>query len=79
MANIAISEITQEISDFNDLDGNELLFITDVNNGLYSSKKISLENIKSYIENNVIQNKGIFRVSSSSIYNDNIIVFVQNI
>lgn len=49
MSNIAISEITNEIKEASELDGKELIFLSDVDNDTYTSKKCNLANIKSYV------------------------------
>lgn len=51
MANIAISEINDEITSASQLDGNELILISDVNSdaSLYTSKKVNLTNVKNFV------------------------------
>lgn len=51
MANIAISEINDEITSASQLDGNELILISDVNSdsSLYTSKKVNLTNVKDFV------------------------------
>lgn len=54
MSNIAISEITNEIQNSSELDGNELFLISDVNNNLYTSKKLKLSKFKDYVNSGVV-------------------------
>lgn len=63
MANIAISEIQQEISNPADLDGNELFLISDVNDRAYTSCKVKLDTVKGYIEDTLPKQPGYVKIT----------------